>query len=1019
MAASWCISRNIYLRHGLKTYKARQTQLTNGFNIFETYSTSALKNNKSKPYEIVKYFVATKPGDKKDTTVELPQAYSPQFVEAAWYDWWVQEGFFKPKENESGQKFVLCLPPPNVTGTLHLGHALTCAIQDAIVRWHRMRGLETLWIPGCDHAGIATQVVVEKQLWKKEGKTRHDVGREEFLKRVWEWKEAKGETIYNQMKKMGVSLDWSRTCFTMDENMSLAVREAFIRLHDEGLIYRSGRLVNWSCHLRSAISDIEVINEQIDGPKGLKVPGYEHPVVFGEMTQFAYPVVNSDQQITVSTTRLETMLGDTGVAVHPDDPRYSHLHGALLQHPIDGRHIPVITDDSVQQDFGTGAVKITPAHDHVDYQIGRRHNLLSVNVIDDQGLMENVPEQYKGMKRFHARQKVADALKEKGLYKGKQPHSMVLPVCQRCGDIIEPRIKDQWYVNCAELASNALQAVESGELTIYPDFHRKVWREFMSNEKAKDWCISRQIWWGHRIPAFRVDLKQNTNEGEELWVSAHTEEEACMKVESKLGITRNNFSLHQDEDVLDTWFSSALVPFSALGWPKQTIDLHRFYPNSLLETGNDILFFWVARMVMLGLKMTGCLPFSKVLLHGTLRDSKGRKMSKSLGNVIDPMDVIYGVSLEELQKQVERLGFDVSEMETAKKGQSQDFPDGIQECGTDALRFALCSYQFKDPEIRMNISHVHNYRQFCNKIWQAFKLVWNQLGPDFKPVQHLKNNEDTTFTPVDLWILSRLSHLVQHCDNNFRSYDLHLATLALYNFWFNDFCAVYLEYSKKMMDTPSAPGVRDVLYFVVDTFLRALSPFMPFLTEELYQRLGNISADASSVCLTQYPDPLKYNWYNGNLESTMERVQLTCNGALSLMKTFELSPKITEVYIQAPESYHFDDFLAVFASQLKCQSITFVNRDQALSGCIRKDIAPGLDVYIKVQDISKIQVMIKNLEEKHHNLMEKIVQLAKKGKKKHNDVDDKIQVLDEKARLVKEQIDILQQVQRNSIRGPD
>ncbi|WAR30322.1 SYVC-like protein [Mya arenaria] len=735
MAASWSVMRILYFRHGLKAYKCSRNQ-----NVISTvsplsyFSTSSTCLKQNKKYEVFQYTVPTKPGEKKDVSVDLPSAYSPQFVEAAWYEWWVEQGFFKPRKTEkSDEKFVLCLPPPNVTGTLHLGHALTCAVQDAIVRWNRMRGLETVWVPGCDHAGIATQVVVEKQLWKESKQTRHDIGREAFLEKVWQWKGSKGDTIYNQMKKMGASLDWSKECFTMDESMCKAVREAFIRLHDEGLIYRSGRLVNWSCHLRSAISDIEVVNEQVEKPTKLKLPGYEKPVTFGEITSFAYPVMGSEEEIVVATTRLETMLGDTAVAVHPEDPRYSDLQGAFVEHPFDGRHIPVITDESVEMNFGTGAVKITPAHDHNDYSMGTRHNLLFINIINDNGEMENVPEQFNGMKRFEAREKVAQMLQEKGLFRGKQPHSLVLPICQRSGDIIEPRIKEQWYIDCAQMTADALQVVDDGSLTLYPEFHNKVWHEFMTSEKSKDWCISRQIWWGHRIPAFKVVLNNKEENSQDMWISAQSHKEAVLKAKEKLSLRDTEFSLVQDEDVLDTWFSSALFPFSVFGWPENTVDLSSYYPNSLLETGNDILFFWVARMVMLGQKLTGQLPFSKVLLHGTLRDSKGRKMSKSLGNVIDPMDVIFGISLKDLQKQVDTLGFDPVEMETAKKGQHKDFPDGIQECGTDALRFGLCSYQFKDPEIRMNIDHVQNYRQFCNKDAskikeQLHKLELNRLA---------------------------------------------------------------------------------------------------------------------------------------------------------------------------------------------------------------------------------------------------------------------------------------------------
>ncbi|XP_053381179.1 valine--tRNA ligase-like [Mercenaria mercenaria] len=992
MAASWSNMKIIYHKIGIKLYKTQTIKdICHSLNIYRYCTTSAPNRADSgkKQYVSLQYTCSTLPGDKKDTSCELPTVYSPQYVEAAWYDWWLKQGYFSPKEGATGtKKFVICLPPPNVTGTLHLGHAITCAVQDALVRWSRMKGHKTVWIPGCDHAGIATQVVVEKQLWKDERKTRHDLGREEFLRRVWKWKDSKGDTIYNQMKKMGASLDWERACFTMDTTMSEAVTEAFVRLHDEGLIYRSNRLVNWSCQLKSAISDIEVENVSLEGPTRMSVPGYSKPQVFGEMASFDYPVVNSDERITVSTTRLETMLGDTAIAIHPEDPRYKHLHSEFVQHPLVDRQIPIICDDYVDLNFGTGAVKITPAHDHNDCNIGIRHNLESINVINDSGEMENVPDHFMGMKRFDARRKVAEALGEKGLFKGKQPHSMVLPVCSRSKDVIEPRLKAQWYVNCEEMASDAIKAVESGSLTFTPEFYKKIWYEFLKDDRSSDWCISRQIWWGHRIPAYKVILKSKQSVNEEIWISAHTKEDAYVKAEKQLGLNRKDFTLQQDEDVLDTWFSSALFPFSVHGWPDQTADLSKYYPSSLLETGSDIIFFWVARMVMMGQKMTGQLPFSKVLLHGILRDAQGRKMSKSLGNVIDPMDVIHGISLEELNKQVEESNLDPKEIELAKKGQKQDFPNGIPECGTDALRFALCSYNFKDPEINMNILHVQSYRNFCNKIWQGYRYVSDKLGPDFNSTVNLKTH--TVTSCVDRWILSRLSHLVSQCEEHFTNYDLHYATQALYSFWFSDFCDIYLEYTKQLSQSEDADisTVKEILYLCTNTYLCAISPFMPYLSEELYQRLA---PRTDSICVAEYPSVEKYIWGNEELDREMDIVREIRRVTLSLTQTFNLSRKHVEVYIQASSDGcdMLSQYMDVFNALLRVKSFTLVSDGTSIpAGCVQREVSTGIVVHLKLQGLVEPSATIEKFEKKVTGLQKKLDGIERKLRDNDKDQGD-------------------------------
>ncbi|KAL4218595.1 hypothetical protein ACF0H5_021185 [Mactra antiquata] len=991
MAASWSKLNEIYRKLGVKLLKKNSTRNALVIrNIERYYSSSSIDEaktqNKLKRYTTVVYESDTVPGEKKDIRCELPATYSPQFVETVWYDWWVKQGYFSPKKkDEESEKFVICLPPPNVTGTLHLGHALTCSIQDALCRWHRMHGRETVWIPGSDHAGIATQVVVEKQLWKDEQKRRQDLGREEFLKRVWLWKDSKGGVIYDQMKRLGSSLDWSKEYFTMDQKMSKAVIEAFIRLYDEGLIYRNNKLVHWSCILRSTISDIEVENVSVEGPTKLNVPGYDRPQTFGEIISFDYPVLNSDERITVSTTRLETMLGDVAVCVHPDDTRYKHLHNSYVIHPIDGRHLPVICDTSVDISFGTGAVKITPAHDHIDYSIGVRHNLPSINVINDVGEMENVSAMFNGMKRFDARREVIKVLKEKGLFVKKEPHSMVLPICSRSKDVIEPRMKSQWFVDCDQMAQHACEVIENGSLKLIPEFYNKVWFEFMKDERSREWCISRQTWWGHRIPVYKVIFTDKETD-KELWVCGRTEQEAYSKARIQYNLENVDFTLQQDNDVLDTWFSSALVPFSIHGWPEQTEDLRKYYPISLMETGNDILFFWVARMVMLGNCLMDKLPFNKVFLHGLLRDAHGRKMSKSLGNVIDPMDVIHGAELKDLHRQVEEGNLDPREIEKAKQGQKQDFPNGIPECGADALRFALCSYNFKDPEVNINILHIQNYRHFCNKIWNAYKFITSNLDENFIPVENINSLDINQST--DKWILSCLSKMVTSCDKYFENYELHNVTRALFQFWRNELCDIYLGYCKQILGSGSKEEteiVRQILYHSTDTFLRSVSPFMPYLSEELYQRLVTCE---HSICVQEYPNKQKYAWYNESLHDEMNQVTDICTVILAMKNSdFKLKKEQTDVIIEA--SSETCDVLrryeAVFQSKLFIQTYFVTEGSPIPAGYICREGTQGVRVHLNISNVDDPDKLINNFNTKITKLEQKLNNLIK-GSKGTSDV---------------------------------
>ncbi|XP_029099399.1 valine--tRNA ligase isoform X6 [Monodon monoceros] len=865
---------------------------------------------------VITYDLPTPPGEKKDVSGTMPDSYSPQYVEAAWYPWWEQQGFFKPEYGRSSVSapnprgiFMMCIPPPNVTGSLHLGHALTNAIQDSLTRWHRMRGETTLWNPGCDHAGIATQVVVEKKLWREQGLSRHQLGREAFLREVWKWKEEKGDRIYHQLKKLGSSLDWNRACFTMDPKLSAAVTEAFVQLHEEGVIYRSTRLVNWSCTLNSAISDIEVDKKELTGRTLLSVPGYKEKVEFGVLVSFAYKVQgsDSDEEVLVATTRIETMLGDVAVAVHPKDPRYQHLKGKSVIHPFVSRSLPIIFDDFVDMEFGTGAVKITPAHDQNDYEVGQRHGLEAISIMDAQGALVNVPPPFLGLPRFEARKAVLVALKERGLFRGTEDNPMVVPLCNRSKDVVEPLLRPQWYVRCGEMAQAASAAVTRGDLRILPEAHQRTWHAWMDN--IRDWCISRQLWWGHRIPAYFVTVSDPAvPPGEDpdgrYWVSGRTKAEALEKAAEEFGVSPDKISLQQDEDVLDTWFSSGLFPFSILGWPNQSEDLSVFYPGTLLETGHDILFFWVARMVMLGLKLTGRLPFREVYLHAIVRDAHGRKMSKSLGNVIDPLDVIHGVSLQGLHDQLLNSNLDPSEVEKAKEGQKADFPAGIPECGTDALRFGLCAYTSQGRDINLDVNRILGYRHFCNKLWNATKFALRGLGKDFVPSPTSEPGGRGSL--VDRWIRSRLTEAVRLSNQGFQAYDFPAVTTAQYSFWLYELCDVYLECLKPVLsgvDQVAAEHARQTLYTCLDVGLRLLSPFMPFVTEELFQRLPRRTPQAPpSLCVTSYPEPSECSWKDPEAEGAFELALSITRAVRSLRADYNLTRIRPDCEPQAPAS---------------------------------------------------------------------------------------------------------------------
>jgi valyl-tRNA synthetase len=800
-------------------------------------------------------------------------------VESAWYAWWEKKGFFTPnpeiaKNQVQDKKFIMVIPPPNVTGSLHLGHTLTCAIEDSLTRWHRMCGNTALWVPGTDHAGIATQSVVERKLYKDEKITRHDLGRDKFLEKVWAWKEKNGNHICGQLRKIAASVDWTRERFTMDSMLARAVEAAFIKFHEQGLIYREKRLVNWCPYLRTALSDLEVDHEDIAGKTYVSIPGLDTKVEVGVLCEFKYMVKGEkDAALVVATTRLETMLGDTAVAVHPDDDRYKKFHGKELIHPFfPDRKMVVIADTMVDREFGTGCVKITPAHDHNDFKAGQRHKLEQINILSEDGSINELGGPFSGQHRFKARGTVEEALKEKGLWVGKKSHAMRLGFCSRSKDIIEPYLNMQWWMNCKDLADRSVKAVRTGEMKIIPEFHHQTWYYWLEN--IQDWCISRQLWWGHRIPAYRV-VKPDQGK-EEVWFTGTSMEEAAEKAKKALGV--KDVEMKQDDDVLDTWFSSGLFPFSVFGWPDNTEDIESFFPTSLLETGHDILFFWVARMVMMSIGLTGKLPFHTVYLHAMVRDAHGRKMSKSLGNVIDPLEVIEGISLENLQKKLYEGNLPDKEIEKAKEGQKQDFPDGIPQCGADALRFGLLAYTLQGRNVNLDINRVVGYRHFCNKVWNATKFALMYIPEGFKYSGSLSMGMQLAWE--DKWIISRLSAFAKKANEAFAAYEFANATTASYNFFLYELCDVYLELLKPRFQgeatTDEAKKDRDVasnvLYTCLDWSLRLMHPVLPFLTEELYQRLPPSPTKSESVCVARYPTKV-IAWENHHVEKDMEVLQ--------------------------------------------------------------------------------------------------------------------------------------------------
>ncbi|KAH8306982.1 hypothetical protein KR044_002211 [Drosophila immigrans] len=774
----------------------------------------------------------------------IAPGYQPKQVEDAY---WAREKSAKAEESSKKScrrgTYRMLLPPPNVTGNLHLGHALNATIQDVIARQHRQLGYEVDWIPGTDHAGIATQVVVERTLAATKGVTRQEIGRAAFLEEVWNWKAEKGAGIVRDLEQLGCTLNWPREYFTMDAQQVHAVGVAFERLFDEGLIQRRNSLVNWSCALRSAISDIEVESVDIKEPTELAVPGYEHNVLFGRIYDVAYRVVGENEangepeEIVVSTTRPETILGDVAVAVHPADPRYSKYRNrseVKLQHPFRQDTIPLVFDIAVEQEFGSGAVKITPAHDRFDFELAARHKLDARQVFNEHGNILPSFTEFQGKRRFEARDLIVERLEDLDLLREVRPHRMQLPICSRSKDIIEYMMMPQWFLSTKSMAEAALSELHSGRLQIVPASHELEWERWLSD--ARDWCISRQLWWGHQVPAYQAyDAKGNS-----CWVAALDELSAQQKAAEILG-SKEELKLTRDPDVLDTWFSSALLPFSVAGWPDERYKEQ--YPLDIMQTGHDILFFWVARMMMMGLKLTGEAPFRRVLLNGIVCDAHGRKMSKSLGNIVAPQQVVQGASLDslkaELQKSCTAGIIKPNELKTSSEGMTKMFPKGIQECGTDALRFTLLSHNIKNHFINFDVDACHTNKLFLNKIWQAMRFTLNSAKSLGISLHDFETMDSVTLSMWDRWIIGRLAETLKVCSQSYSSYNFHLATAALKQFFYQNLCDVYLETTKAAISSKENSAFVNVatLTACLSWGLQAMAPFTPFVASELLQHV--------------------------------------------------------------------------------------------------------------------------------------------------------------------------------------
>ncbi len=820
----------------------------------------------------------------------LAKSFPPAEIEQKWYQYWEDNGHFSP--SGEGEPYCIMIPPPNVTGSLHMGHAFQDTIQDALVRYHRMLGYNTLWQPGTDHAGIATQMVVER-LINQEGQTRHDYGRDKFIDRIWDWKAESGGHITRQLRRIGASVDWKNERFTMDEGLSDAVSEVFVKLYQQGIIYRGKRLVNWDPVLHTALSDLEVLNEEEKG----------------HMWHLRYPLVGGGKNdyLVVATTRPETMLGDAAVAVHPDDERYQHLVGKQVELPLTGRVIPIIADEHADPELGTGCVKITPAHDFNDYQVWKRHQntdvmqaqanggLMNVFTVDaairendaeDDGL---IPQQYVGMDRYDCRKQVVKDLEALDLLDAVNEHTLMVPRGDRSGSVVEPYLTDQWYVDLtrdvqedgrpggkAVITDPSINVVKSGKIEFVPQNWEKTYFQWLEN--IEDWCISRQIWWGHRIPAWYDD--------DDNYYVAHSEAEA--RQQNNLG---DDVVLRQDDDVLDTWFSSALWPFSTLGWPEQTDRLATFYPTSVLVTGFDIIFFWVARMIMAGVVFMQEIPFREVYIHGLVRDAHGQKMSKSKGNVLDPIDLIDGISLEDLLDKRTKGMMQPHLRDTIIQQTKDEFPEGIAPYGCDPMRFTFAALATTGRDINFSVKRIEGYRNFCNKIWNAARFVlMNTEGEACG-----QNGEAVELSIADRWIISRLQHAETEVARAMQSYRLDRAASAIYEFVWNEYCDWYLELSKPVLNSDGATaaeriGTRRTLVRVLEAALRLMHPIMPFITEEVWQKIATLAGKSGDTIMTQPFPVAENNKIDPDAEAEIEWVKQFILGVRQIRGEMDIAP---------------------------------------------------------------------------------------------------------------------------------
>ena len=879
----------------------------------------------------------------------MQKTYEPQTIEKNWTDVWEKQGLNAPTGH--GPSYCIMLPPPNVTGSLHMGHGFQQTLMDALTRYHRMKGDNTLWQAGTDHAGIATQMVVERQLEAK-GLSRHDLGRENFVKQVWEWKEHSGSTITRQIRRLGASVDWERERFTMDERFSHATQEAFIRLYDEGLIYRGQRLVNWDPKLKTAVSDLEVTSED----------------EAAKLYYISYPLSNSQGKLTVATSRPETLFGDVAVAVNPEDERYKALIGQTLTLPLNQREIPIIADESIALDFGSGCVKITPAHDFNDYEMGKRHQLAMINIMTEEAcLNDNVPEAYQGLERFAARKKVVADLEQLGLLEKIEDYQTKLPRSSRSEVIVEPLLTEQWFVDAKALAGPALAAVKEGHIKFIPENWENTYFAWLEN--IQDWCISRQLWWGHRIPAW-------FDENNKIYVG-HSEAEVRQKHQLD-----PEFKLRQETDVLDTWFSAALWPFATLGWPENTEELQTFYPTSVLVTGFDIIFFWVSRMVMFGLKFMGQIPFKEVYITGLIRDAQGQKMSKSKGNVLDPLDLIDGISLSELVAKRTSNLMQPEMRERIEKATRKEFPEGINAYGTDALRFTFCALASTGRNINFDMQRLEGYRNFCTKIWNAARFVLMHTEN-----QDLGTEQSNEYSLADSWIQSMLQETIQKTQKHFNEYRFDLLAQSLHEFIWNEYCDWYLELAKVVLNNPNSTtaqlaGTRRNLLDVLDKILRLIHPLMPFISEEIWHTIAPLlSIDKSSLMQEAYPQ-YETEKVKPEAQASVGWLKQVVETVRNIRGEMNIAPSVKLTLILSKGTEHDQNFLgecqAYLVQLARLSSVEWQNSTPKLSNAAKALIAK-MELDIPLDGVvdpnaekARLTKEVEKLSKEHEKLAQKL-----------------------------------------------